>query len=118
MSLISFEYQQKEFCDKYKIDFFPILPNQKIGISLNVKEKILPINGLRLHPENGTSGWFIWGGLEFEKRDDFFEPLHFNHIQLWCPEIIKYLGLPPSYRFLVDFKGYEDVWQDKTLLNF
>ncbi|WP_423842024.1 immunity protein Imm33 domain-containing protein [Acanthopleuribacter pedis] len=36
----------------------------KVGISLHVKSEIQPLNGLRHQPEKGTSGWYIWAGVE------------------------------------------------------
>ena len=107
---------QKEFCEKVGTDFFYSAPNIKVGISLNVKEGLQPINGLRHPPEGDTSGWYIWAGEEFSTESDFFHPLHIEHLQNWCPEIIKYLGLPPGWRFL-NAPGYEDVWEDESLLN-
>lgn len=32
------------------------------------------------------------------------------------PEVLPYLELPPGYRFIIDGKGYEDVWFDESLL--
>ena len=88
----------------------------KVGISLNVRNGIMPINGLRHPPEGDTTGWYIWAGEEFSEDSEFFKPLHVEHLSSWCPEIQKYLGLPPGWRFLVD-GSYEDVWYDKSLLN-
>jgi len=71
---------------------------------------------LRHKKENGTNGWYIWCGEEFKETDDFFSPLHVEHIPEYLPEVGKYLALPPGYRFLIDDKGHEDVWQDNDLL--
>ena len=45
----------------------------------------------------------------------FFVPLHVVHLDEWCPEVKKYLGLPPGWRFLIA-EGHEDVWFDESLL--
>jgi hypothetical protein len=29
---------------------------------------------------------------------------------------VKFLGLPPGFRFLIGENNYEDVWEDKSLL--
>lgn len=109
---------QKEICDKYKAPYMKSPPDFKIGISLNVKEGVYPINGLR-HPVSGdTTGWYIWAGEKFSDDPNFFVPLHVEHLNEWCPEVIKYLGLAPGWRFLFDpKKQYEDVWEDLSLLN-
>jgi hypothetical protein len=106
--------KQKRLCEKIDADWQPINPELKIGISTSLSTE--PIHGLRHNPEEGTSGWFIWSG-EYSDDKDFFQPIHASHLLELRPEIIKYLGLPPGYRFLVDNKGYEDIWIDLNLIN-
>ena len=31
-------------------------------------------------------------------------------------EVLKYLALEPGFRIQIDYKGYEDVWKDESLL--
>jgi hypothetical protein len=107
---------QKRICDKYKASFCPSPDDQKVGIALNVKDGLLPINGLRHPPEGDTTGWYIWAGEEFSEDPSFFKPLHVSHLINWCPEVLKFLGLPPGWRFLIA-NEHEDVWYDKNLLN-
>lgn len=105
--------RQKEICTKYKVDWRPVNPKHKIGISDNLDSE--PIHGLRHSPDKGTTGWFIWTG-EYSADTDFFKPVHAVHLLERRPDLIKYLGLPPGHRFLVDSKGYEDIWEDKELV--
>jgi hypothetical protein len=73
-----------------------------------------PLNGLR-HPLSAdTTGWYVWGG-EYSDNVDFFQPIHAKHLHESCPQIVKFLGLPPGYRFLTDDE-HQDVWFDETLL--
>ena len=51
------------------------------------------------------------------QAEDFFSPLHVEHITEYLPEVEEYLDLPPGYRFLIDGKNHEDVWYDEELLN-
>jgi hypothetical protein len=44
-----------------------------------------------------------------------FLPLHVMHLDEWCPDVMRFLGLPPGWRFLVA-DGYQDVWDDPSLL--
>jgi hypothetical protein len=106
---------QRALCRKYGAPFYPTPQDLKAGVAGNVREGVLPVNGLRLAPEEGTSGWFIWAGEEMSDADDFFLPLHVAHLQAWCPQAIRFLGLPPGWRFLVADE-YEDVWADPSLL--
>ena len=107
---------QKELCLKYGASFSASPENLKVGIALNVKEGLKPINGLR-HPQEGeTTGWYIWAGEELLDDPDFFQPLHVEHLPDWCPQVQKFLGLPPGWRFLID-GDYEDVWYDESLLD-
>ena len=91
-------------------------PSQMVGIARNVRDGILPLNGLRHPPENASTGWYIWAGEVFSQADDFFVPLHVAHLIDWCPEALDYLALPPGSRFLLA-PNYEDVWTDLTLLD-
>jgi hypothetical protein len=107
--------EQKEICRKYQADFLQSPIESKMGVSLNVKQNVLPINGLRVYPENGTSGWYIWAGEELSKDPDFFQPLHVEHIGEWVSGVEKYLGLAPGWRFLIA-GDYIDVWFDQEIL--
>jgi hypothetical protein len=107
---------QNEVCKKWGSPYVETPCAQKVGIAENVKLGIYPINGLRHSPTGDTSGWYIWAGEDFSEHDDFFVPLHAEHLQEWCPAIEKYLGLAPGWRFLVAPK-YEDVWFDASLLS-
>jgi len=107
--------KQKEICQKWQTDFLEAPLDSKVGISENVKSGVLPINGLRHSSEGNTSGWFIWAGEELSKDKDFFKPLHLLHLESWIPDMYKYLGLPPGWRFLIA-NGYEDIWFDEELL--
>jgi hypothetical protein len=107
--------EQREVCKRYGVAFVPSSAHLKVGIAKNVREGILPVNGLRLAPESGTTGWFIWAGEEFSQDPEFFAPLHVEHLNRWCPQVVKFLGLPPGWRFLVA-NDHEDVWEDVSLL--
>jgi len=107
--------QQKLLSEKYGSSFCESSSLLKVGISKNIKDGLWLINGMR-HPLIGdTTGWYIWAG-EFSTEDDFFIPLHVEHLTELCPIVLKYLGLAPGWRFLVT-ENYEDVWEDKSLLN-
>ena len=108
--------EQRSICDKYKAEYVESPNDLKLGIAQNVKDGIVPINGLRMPIENGTTGWYIWAGEEMGTEEDFFLPLHVQHIDEWAPEIKKYLGLPPGWRFLIA-GDYEDVWYDPDLFD-
>ena len=109
---------QKSICARVGSEHFPALEILKIGISadlLNHSWKY-PLNGLRVRPERDTTGWFIWSGSdELSQEDDYFKPLHIEHLQDYCPEIIPYLGLEPGWRFLLA-PNYDDIWFDEKLL--
>ncbi len=111
------EDAQKEICKKYNAEFFRSPTAFKVGIAANVKDGITPINGLRHPPKGDTTGWYlhVYAGPEISSEPDFFKPLHVAHLDDWCLQIIKYLGLPPGWRFLIA-GDYEDVWFDKSFL--
>jgi hypothetical protein len=101
-------------CEWVGVSPSPPKPGSKVGIALGSLGSG-PINGLR-HPESGdASGWYIWCG-ELSTADDFFSPLHIEHVAQYLPPVLEYLELPPGYRFLIDGANFEDVWFDQALL--
>jgi hypothetical protein len=110
------EEAQRDVCRRFSAQFCAAPPHLKIGIALNVRDGIFPINGLRHALEDETSGWYIWAGEELSTDPSFFKPLHIEHLDEWAPQIKKYLGLPPGWRFLIA-PDYEDVWFDESLLH-
>jgi|SRR3954470_3418084 hypothetical protein len=107
--------QQTTVCKHYDATCQPISPESKVGFARRSTAD-LPVNGLR-HPEReDTSGWYIWRGKEMSVEPDFFDSLHSYHLATECPEAIRFLALPPGFRFLVA-GDYVDVWFDPALLN-
>ena len=110
--------QQKGICEKYHVDWTDVDRDLFLGLADNLTTNEVPINGLRHHGQGTTCGWYIWTGQEISDKDDFFKPVCVRHLIDIKPEIIKFLGLPPGYRFLTDDKGYVDIWEDKKLLAY
>jgi hypothetical protein len=108
--------QQDELCRRFGVDpTFPE-PTSKVGIASNVRDGVVPLNGLR-HPQVGdTNGWYVWAGTELSSAGDFFDPVHVEHIAQRCPEVLPYLALPLGWRFLIA-PGHEDVWFDQSLID-
>jgi len=70
---------------------------------------------MRYAPEGDICGWYIWAG-EYSAADDFFHPVHITHVSAWEPQLHRYLGLAPGWRFLlVPEEAYEDVWYDPMI---
>jgi hypothetical protein len=106
---------QKNVCRKYGAPWIESPPNRKVGVAKNVRAGIEPLNGLRHPPKGDTTGWYLWAGEELSQDPDFFVPLHVSHLEEWCPTALRFLGLPPGWRFLVAGE-HEDVWPDPELL--
>jgi hypothetical protein len=106
-----FEHEQRGICKTYEAVFTPVDPHQIVGLSDEFL--LVPYHGLRYHVMN-MSGWHLWSG-EYSEDDQFFKPHHIWHLMYYKPEVVKYLALEPGFRFLIDDKGYEDVWFDKSL---
>jgi hypothetical protein len=108
--------RQRELCLKLKVMPTPPLRNQKVGIAANVRSGLQPTNGMRCKVEGNTCGWYIWAGEKLSDDPNFFLPLHVEHLEGWCPDVLPYLALPPGWRFLLA-PGQEDVWFDRDLLS-
>lgn len=108
--------KQQEICKKYTQISDLVELDSLIALGKNFNPNV-QINGLR-HPRTKTlNGWYIWSGEDFNPEEfDFFRPSHVYHLLDNAPFVLSYLGLPPGNRFLIDNKGYEDVWFDEGLL--
>jgi len=104
---------QEATCKKYGAKYVAAPGELKVGIARNVRDGILPINGLRHPPTADTTGWYIWAGGEPSAEPEFFVPLHVAHLKDWCPDVLRFLGLPPGWRFLVAGE-HEDAWEDRA----
>ena len=113
--MMALEDKQKSICKKFSASYQFCDLSLKVGVSLNVKDGVRPINGLRVKEENGTTGWYIWAG-DWSDAADFFVPLHGMHLNEWAEIVMPYLGLPEGWRFLVA-EDDEDVWEDSKLSN-
>lgn len=107
--------REQTVCERLQAQPEPPWRASKVGLAIS-SLKQLPIHGMRSAPTETTNGWYLWCG-EFSNADDFFDPLHVEHLGKYLPAVIDYLDLPPGYRFLIDGMGYEDVWFDEELLN-
>ena len=106
--------RQVTVCEWAKAIAMPPAPGTRVGIALATLGRV-PINGMRVHPTEGTNGWYIWGGGEPSLDPDFYQPLCIEHLPEHLPQVLEYLDLPPGYRFLIDGDNYEDVWFDEQL---
>ena len=105
---------QWEVCDRFGAVLARVGGAHKLGVSRGVLTGGVPTNGVRLSPERGTCGWYIWDGEEFSTDPDFFVVLHVSHLVERRPDIAPYLGLPPGWRFLLA-PSYKDVWFDEAV---
>lgn len=105
---------QREVCQRNAAAFLGSPDELKVGISDQALHGALPLHGLRHHPRDDTTGWYIWSG-EYSTDPDFFKPLHVQHLVEAGSPVTRFLGLAPGWRFMVA-DGHEDVWYDQTLL--
>jgi hypothetical protein len=108
--------EQQEVCKEHGTVWVAAPDHFKVGIARNVRTGLEPLNGFRHPPQGDTTGWYIWAGEEFSPAPDFFEPMHVAHLAEHCPAALKFLGLPPGWRFLTA-GDYVDVWEDPKLLD-
>ena len=104
---------QSKICARYGTVYFPSSASLKVAIAESIRGGDLPLYGQRRPPEGDTSGWYIWAG-EYAEVEDVFKPLHISHIETWTPLALKFLGLPPGWRFLVT-PDFEKVSHDESL---
>lgn len=101
---------QQAICQKYGSAFVEPLDDEIVGVALNTLTQV-PLHGVRIMPTENTTGWYIWGGT-YSEAADFYQPVCLSHLRDRCPIVIKYLGLEPEFKFMIDRKGFEDVWRE------
>jgi len=107
---------QTEVCQRFGAAPDAPARDSRLGVEAKVREPdVWPLNGLRHPAEHGTNGWYLWAGDSLSDAADVFEPTHTFHLEEWRPEALRYLALPPGWRFLVA-PDHEDVWYDESLL--
>jgi hypothetical protein len=102
--------EQLAVCKRFNSVVVVPLAGEKLGIALNTLTHV-PLHAVRRQIENGTCGWYLWGG-EYSSADDFYQPMHVDHLPSICPQIIPYLALAPGWRLILA-PDYEDVWFDE-----
>ena len=107
--------EQRKICERFGASFDLPAARTKVGLALASLGKN-PVYGIRHPPVGDTNGWYIWCG-EQSFADDFFQPLHTEHLVERCPLAVPFLALPPGWGFVTDAKGYVDVWFDAKYLS-
>jgi hypothetical protein len=89
-----------------------------IGIALSQPRHLVPLKAVRHRAVANSNGWFVWRGPTDaqDEPDDFFSPIHVEHLDDHAPELAPYLALPPGWGVVLA-PGYEDVWYDESFLN-
>src|ERR1700683_2158268 len=100
---------KEAICQRFDAAPEPPSDGSKLGVSRNFAEDVWPLNGLRHRPTAKTNGWYIWTGTHLSADDEFFVPIHVEHLASRCPAALPYLALPPGWRFLLA-PDNEDVW--------
>ncbi|MCO7521977.1 MULTISPECIES: hypothetical protein [unclassified Pseudomonas] len=104
---ISPSSDQIDVCNRYNV--VPRTPEDRVAVALHTLSDS-PIYGTRIRDaKSGAISWFLYCG-KFSEADDFFQPLHTDHLVEDLPEVVKYLYLPEGANFIIDRSGYEDVW--------
>jgi hypothetical protein len=101
------EQEQQDVCKRLNLKWTPVDKVLMVAINTSLFTDARPINGLRHPRQKNIDGWYVWSGGEIPKDiDDFFNPIHPEHLIEKRPIILKYLGLPYGYRFQIDDNGY------------
>jgi hypothetical protein len=98
---------QQDVCGNIGAQFLVCDHSLKIELAEILIHDVFPSTATS--PTRGRNGGMVHlVGRNLSDAPDFFVPLHAIHLHERCPEILKYLGLAPGWRFLIA-PGYEDV---------
>lgn len=106
------EELQKEVCRKFNSKFSPLDPDTMIALAVDtIGEQ--PIYASRIKPAESANpiAWFIYCG-EYSDDPDFYQAVHIKHLKELLPVVEKYLALETGFNFIIDDRGYEDVWKE------
>ncbi len=106
------EQIQKDCCEHYRADYFPVSSEQLVVISDGVYEG-MPVEGVRYPSPGHMSGWWLTTE-EYNGDVNSLKTVHFYHIQEKRPDLAVYMALPFGYRFQIG--GPEErVWFDEEV---
>ncbi|WP_439896182.1 immunity protein Imm33 domain-containing protein [Burkholderia ubonensis] len=98
---------QLDTCRRYGLS--DSAPEDMVAVAISTLGK-MPVYGTRISlPEGGNVSWFFHCG-EYSDAADFYQPVHTDHLTELLPAVMKYLRLPHGSKFIIDDKGFEDVW--------
>lgn len=103
------ELAQKAICQKYASGYKPLKENIEVALATSTIGQ-MPIYGSRIEADDNGVEWYIYCG-DFQDTEDFYEPVAADCLSDELPLIEKYLALEVGYNFIIDDKGYEDVWK-------
>jgi hypothetical protein len=87
------EAEQRAVCNQHGTEFLPPVAGSRVGIAIETLG-LQPLNGMRIDPEGGVCGWYLWSGGEPSGADDFYKPMCIEHLADYCPDAIPFLALP------------------------
>ena len=111
--------EQKEFCDSKNTNFEKTKEIQFVVVSDDVLSGAL-VEGVRYKPQENMSGWWLTS-KDYSGNIEDLKLEHVEHIYEKRKDLVKFLGLPPGYRFFqekyVSNSSPEDVWFDEDILS-
>lgn len=109
---LAYRRDQQRVCKAQGAAFDPPLPLSGIACSDGVLEGRLPVGGARYRYSGKMSGWFLSTNLD-DGTSKTAKVHHAYHVTAARPDLVKYLALPPGYRF--DLGAGGRIWFDPAL---
>jgi len=96
---LSYSRDQHTICAKYRAQFSPPRPDQKVAISEGVYEGD-PVEGVRYPSPEHMSGWWLTTD-RYDGNIQSLKVVHLYHVTSMRPALAQYLALPYGFRFSV-----------------
>lgn len=111
---VAFRYWcgQLDVCDQVQAPFDPPAADRLVAVSDGVLDGVRPLEGVRYSPSEHMSGWLLTTDL-YDGDINSMKLLHAYHVTAARPELARYFGLPPGFRFALD--DQEHVWFDEKV---
>lgn len=108
---ISIQSSQMLVCKKNNSNYQYPRYNQLVAVSDGFFDG-MAVDGVRYESPDHMSGWYLTTSI-FDDDINKLKLFHFTHIAKFRPELVKFLGLEPGFRFYSEDSA---IWFDSEVL--
>jgi hypothetical protein len=105
---------QSNTCRRFRAEFEPPKPDQKVAISVGVLDGDIPVWGVRYVAPPHMSGWYLTTE-RFSGNVADLTVEHLYHVTARRADLVPFLALPTGFRFAVTHNGADAAFDQDVL---